>query len=175
MTPPRRTRLSRWATPVSREAAYLTPEAVEVDSSEFFQMIRRRVLFEDVQLVTRHQQFGLAYLFATGFFAFLFLGVGMMIGVMSPGDGWVAAAVFFVLGFLPLVMFVTRLIVRVDVITVYGKRSKVTVRYQFRKAKAREAYGSICAAARNAQRVRPATFPGSPAPPLPADVPLPPL
>lgn len=174
-TPPRRTRISRWATISTREAVYQTADGIEVDSSEQFELVRRRVLFEDVRLVTYHRQRGVAFLLATGIFALFFFAIGAFVASIGGGESWIAALIFFVMGFPALVAFGLRLALSVDVITVFGRRSKAVIRFGFRKRRAREVYGTICAAVRGAQRVRPATFPGSDAQPLPADVPLPPL
>lgn len=173
-TPPRRTRLSRWATLSTREAVYQTPDGIEVDSSEQFELIRRRVLFEDVRLVTYHRQRGVAYLLATGILALFFIVLGAFVASIGA-ESWGAAAIFFMMAFLALTAFGLRLVLGVEVITIFGRRSKAVIRFTFRKQRAREVYGTICAAVRNAQRVRPATSPGSAAQPLPADVPLPPL
>ncbi len=173
-TPPRRKRIGRWATISTRESVYQTPEGIEVDSSEQFELIRRRVLFEDVRLVTYHRMRGLAFLLTTGVLALFFIVMGGFVASVG-GESWTAALVFFLMGVPALIAFMLRLVFGVDVITVFGRRSKATIRFSFRKQRAREVYGTICAAARGAQRVRPATFPGSAAQPLPADVPLPPL
>ncbi|HEX7809508.1 MAG TPA: hypothetical protein VF608_12300 [Thermoanaerobaculia bacterium] len=174
-TQPRRTRISRWATISTREFVYQTPEGIEVDSSEQFELIRRRVLYEDVRLVTYHRERGFAFLFATGILTAFFIAIGVVISSIGGNDSWVAALIFFLIGLPALLAFMMRLIWGVDVITVFGRRSMAIIRIRLRKQRARELYGMICASARNAQRERPVTFPGSVAQPLPADVPLPPL
>jgi hypothetical protein len=174
-TPPRRTRISSWATLSTREAVYQTADGIEVDSSEQFELIRRRVLFEDVRLVTYHRWRGVAFLLTTGIFTLFFFTMGAVVASIGGGESWIAASVFFAMGLPALVAFGLRLALGVDIITVFGRRSKAVIRFSFRKRRAREAYGTICATVRGAQRVRPATFPGSDAQPLPADVPLPPL
>jgi hypothetical protein len=173
-TQPRRTRISRWATISTREMVFQTPEGIEVDSSEQFELIRRRVLYEDVRLVTFHRMRGFAFLFATGIMSVFFIAIGALISSLG-NDGWVAALIFFLIALPLLIAFMIRLIWGVDVITVFGRRSMAVIRIRLRKQRARELYGMICASARNAQRERPVTFPGSVAQPLPADVPLPPL
>lgn len=171
--PPRRVRLSRWATPVTREAAFQSADAVELDSSEFFQLTRRRVLFEDVRLVTLHRRRGIAYIVAMAAIALMFLAPAGII-VAATNDGWIAALFFVGIALFPLTFMMLRIILGIDVITVFGRRSKIAIRFQYRKRRAREVYGSLCAAIRNAQRERPATSPGSAGLPLPEGVPLPP-
>jgi len=179
MTPPRRNRIGKWTSLVARETAYVTADAVEVDSSEFFELVRRRVLFDDIRLVTLHRMRGTAYLLVTGIFALFLTTIAGVIAAIG-GDAWAAALVFFMFAALPLTLFILRLTFGVDVVTVFGRRSRVALRFQYRKERAREVYGMLCASAYNAQRVRtPAPMevsaPESAEPPLPPDVPLPPL
>ena len=62
-------------------------------------------------------------------------------------------AIFFgAFGLPALIAFLTRLLLGVDVVTVFGRRSKTNLRFALRKQRAREVYGTICAAVRNAQR-----------------------
>jgi hypothetical protein len=167
-----RTRLGRVITLSTRESIFQTAEGIEVDSVEQFELIRRRVLYEDVQLVTYHRERGLAFLLTTGIVAAFFIGLGLLIG--SIGSEMQGAAVFLVIGFVPLIAFLLRFMFGADVITVFGRRSRARLRFGVRKARARQVYGSICAAVRNAQRIRPTTMPGVTATPLPAGVPMPP-
>lgn len=173
-TPPRRKRIGRTTTLGSRETIYQTADGIEIDSAEQFELIRRRVLFEDVRLVTFHRRRGIAFLLVTGIFATFFIGFGGLIASIGGSESLTAMAIFFAMALPFVIAFFIRLTFGVDIITVFGRRSKATIRYAIRKQRARELYGEICARARAAQRVRP-TFPGSAAPPLPADVPLPPL
>ncbi|HET8798601.1 MAG TPA: hypothetical protein VFO89_12995 [Thermoanaerobaculia bacterium] len=170
--PPRK-RLSRWASISTREVAYQTVDGIEVDSSEQFELIRRRVLFEDVRLVTYHRQRGVLFPLLNGLFVLFCFAMAALVGSIGD-DGWIGALVFIAIGMPSLIALVLRLIYGVDVITVFGRRSRVSIRFSFRKQRAREVYGTLCAAARNAQRVR-ETAPQEAPPPLPADVPMPPL
>jgi hypothetical protein len=173
-TPARRTRIGRSATIGTRETVYQTPDGIEVDSAQQFEVVRQRVLYEDIRMVTYHRQRGVAFLVTTGILSLFMIFMGVAVASIG-GDSWIGALIFFAIALPVMIGFLLRAVLSVDIITVYGRRSKAVIRFPFRKVRARELYGTICAAARSAQRVRPATFPGSAAQPLPADVPLPPL
>ena len=182
MIDPNRTLLGKWSSPLNRVRVYQTPDGLDVETHEHFEVANTRVFYEDVQLVTIHREYGTLYLTLTGLFSFGFL---LLFGYMaSLGEaGIVVGAVFFILIGLPFtVAFLTRAFWGVDVITVFGRRSKATLRFKFRKRHAREVYGKICALVRAAQRV---TLPPegregnvtpaeSLAPPIPDSVLLPP-
>src|ERR1051326_7581726 len=53
---------------------------------------------------------------------------------------------------LALVLGVTRLLMQVEVVTVFGRRSKAAVRYVYRKAFARQTFNELCANVAAAQR-----------------------
>jgi hypothetical protein len=171
---PRRKRLCRTSSLASREFVYQTADGIEVDTAEQFDLVRRRVLFEDVRLVTFHRRRGFAFLLVTGLFAGFFIFFGGLIASLGGNGSFEGAATFFAMAAPFLIAFFLRVIFGVDVITVFGRRSKAVIRFSFRKQRARTLYGEICAAARAAQRVRPATMPGANANPLASEVPMPP-
>src|SRR5687768_9094741 len=102
-------------------------------------------------MVTIHREIGPPYLFIMGSVAFFFLAIAMLI-VSVNVDAWPAALVFAVFGFPALVAFLMRLLLGVDVVTIFGRRSKASIRFTLRKKRAREVYGAICAAVRSAHR-----------------------
>lgn len=167
-----RTLVNRSRTALGTDTVYLTPDGVDVDASQAYTVVRRRVLFDDVSLVTLHHERGVAFLVATGAFGTFFLALSIFM-VAVNFDMWPAAIPFFAIG-LPIFMaFLLRLAMGRSVVTVFGRRSRAVLRFGvFRSARAREIYGQLCAAVRRAQsRV---TAEESPERPLPADVPLPP-
>ena len=170
---PNRVLVCKWATIVAREKVYQTPEGLEIETNEHYEVSERRVFFEDVQLVTYHRERGKLYLGLTGAFSFGFLALILYLSTL--GDAALAVgAVFGTMFGLPfLIAFLVRAFFGVDVITVFGRRSKAAIRFRIRKRRAREVYGQICAAVRAAQR---AIIPAeSPEPPLPDSAfPLPP-
>jgi len=148
---PRRTFLARRTGLGSIERVYRTRDAIEVDELEGYDVTRRRVLFDEVFLVTHHQEVGWAFVFAM-------LGVLTVTGFMTA----VVAVVDFkngvamgLLTVLPLVALVAlRLILRLDIVTVHGPRSKARIPFWFRKDRAREVYRLVARLAREHQERR---------------------
>jgi hypothetical protein len=103
-------------------------------------------------MVTIHREMGPLYLFIMGSVAAFFLGIAMVI-VGANVDLWPAALLFVLLGSPALVAFLVRLLLGVDVVTIFGRRSKASIGFTWRKRRAREVYGAICAAVRSAHRV----------------------
>lgn len=180
---PGRTLLGKWTGPLqlTKVTIWQTPEGFDVESNEHFEVANTRVFYDDVQLVTYHREYGALYLLITGFVS---LGFLLLMGVIAslPREAWVVAVVFGVMGSPFMIAFLLRAAFGVDVVTIFGRRSKARLRYRFRKKKAREVYGHVCAAVRNAQRItmqqQAAMQPPpaeSPAPPLPDSVFPPPL
>jgi hypothetical protein len=172
-----RTLMNHSRTAVGVDTVFLTPDGVDVASSSLFQITRRRVLFDDVSFVTIHHERGVAFLVATGAFGTFFTALAIFIVAVSF-DTWPMAVPFLLIGFPLFVAFLLRLAMGRSVVTVFGRRSRATLRFGiFRSARAREVYGQLCSAVRRAQNVATGFSPSrpeSPAPPLPADVPLPP-
>lgn len=136
----------------SRATIYQTPDALEIEVNEQYEVALKRVLFDDVLMVTIHREKGAVYLAITAMIALLFLGIGILIVSISV-DAWPAAIIFAAFGLPALIALLVRLLLGVDVITVFGRRSKTDLRFALRKQRAREVYGTICAAVRSAQRV----------------------
>jgi hypothetical protein len=170
-----RTLVHRSRTALGTETAYLTADGIDVDSSQNYEVIRRRVFFDDVSFVTLHRERGLAFLIATAAFGVFFLAMAIFI-VSINVDSWPVAVPFFVVGGPLFLAFLLRLALGRAVVTVWGRRSRAVLRFSvFRSGKARLVYGQLCSAVRRAQSAAANVSPSeSPAPPLPEDVPLPP-
>jgi hypothetical protein len=167
-----RTLLHRSRTLLGTDAAFLTTDGIDVDSSQNYEVIRRRVFFDDVALVTLHRERGLAFLLTTGAFGTFFLAMAIFVVALNV-EAWQVALPFAILGAPAFLAFLLRLAVGRAVVTVWGRRSRAVLRFGiFRSGKAGRVYGQICAAVRRGQNA--VNVPESPAPPLPADVPLPP-
>ena len=167
-----RTLLRRSRGLVGSDATFLTREGLDVDSTQNYEIVRRKVFFDDVHLVTLHRERGIAYLVINGLFGAFFLGVAILI-VAIDTDGWPWALPFLAAGLAFLIAFLIRLSMGRDVITVFGRRSKAVLRFgSFGKDRAREVYGQICAAVRRGQSALPETAPA--AAELSGDVPMPP-
>jgi len=146
MTPPKRRFLGRYNTAITRHSVYASDAAIEVDQQENFKIIRKRVFFEDVLLVTQHDRVGiLAVMFSLGFAAFL-----MLIGAIAGGRwGWAFgtfAVLFLIYGLL-------RIRIKESIITIFGRRSKARIRFSMRRARAQRLYEEICDLVRTAQEV----------------------
>jgi uncharacterized integral membrane protein len=142
----------------SRATIYQGTDALEIEVNERYEIVEKRVLFDDVLMVTLHREKGIFYLILTALIALFFLGIAILI-VSINVDAWPAAVIFAIFGLPSLIAFLTRLLLGVDVVTVFGRRSKTDLRFALRKQRARAAYGTICAAVRNAQRVAVAESP----------------
>ena len=170
-----RTLLRRSRTLLGTDAVFLTSDGLDVDASQNYEVILRRVFFDDVTLVTLHHERGVTFLLTTAAFGVFFLALAIFI-VAVNFNAWLGALPFFILGAPSFVAFLLRLAIGRDVVTVFGRRSRAVLRFGvFRSQRAREVYGQICAAVRRAQSVSAAASPESPARPLPPNVPLPPL
>jgi hypothetical protein len=138
--------LGRYNTAITRHAVYATDAAIEIDQQENFKIVRKRVFFEDVLLVTQHDRVGiLAVMFSLGFAAFL-----MLIGAISGGPSGFVLGTFAVA---VLIYGLTRIRVKESIITVFGRRSKARIRFTMRRAHAQRLYEEICELVRAAQEV----------------------
>lgn len=143
--------IGKYRTMVTRELVFETPEGLEIESRDQYDVSRKRVLYEDVVLVTFHRETGVVFLVVTGVFLLFFFGIAALL--MRAGEGGQGAGAFFAILGLPfLFAFAVRLLFKVDVVTVFGRRSKAMMRFTFRKQTARQLYGSICARVRQVHR-----------------------
>ena len=87
MTPAPRTKLGRNVGVMTRELIFETADAIEVDSREGYDVVRKRVLFEEVLLVTIHRAYGVAYVVVLLLLSLLFgiLAVGFQFGAHEAG------------------------------------------------------------------------------------------
>lgn len=170
MAAPRRVLLGKGSSLSSRHRVFRTPDAIEVEEAEGYDVTRRRVWLDEVLLVTYHRTVGWAFVAVMLAFMGIFGFFGFIVLVVNPSAqsaGYLAA---LLLPFaIPLAL---RLLLRVDVVTVYGRRTKAEMQFWFRKAQARQIYQQVCRLARERQQ-RLRTAPGTrrPAPPPPPPVP----
>lgn len=145
-----------------RMQVFLTPDGLEVDVTDHFEIRRQRVFFDEVQLVLLHRQRG------GGPVPWVFAGLAAMSGLMALPfsfdsdlrNGCLAVASVFALFAAAGFTLTSR------VVTVYGKRARARIRY-WRAGKAHEVYEEICRAAAAAQPPRSEALP----PPLPPSSP----
>jgi len=147
MTPAKRKLLGRNAGVMLREIVYETPDAIESEAHEGYEVTRKRVLFEEVLLVTIHREVGLPYVITMAIAAAIFGGIAIL-GRREP-----AIAISFAILALPfLIGCLVRLVLKLDYVSVFGRRSKAAMRFSLRKRRAREVYGRICSRALEVQR-----------------------
>jgi hypothetical protein len=171
---PARTRLGSTARAFGRESVYELPDGIEIESTENYEVIRRRVLFEDVLLITYHREIGFWFVLLNGLVGAFFLLMGVVIvSVQRSGSVWPFLTPWLVMAFPFLLAASLRAILGVEVISIFGRRSKAQIRITFRKQRAREIYGRILARVRQAQRALESEVAESAAAAMP-QVPLPP-
>jgi hypothetical protein len=170
----RRTFLARRVGLSSVERIYRTRDAIEVDELEGYDVTRRRVLFDEVLLVTLHKEVGwpfvvllLVLLTFAGFFTLIAAAISAKAAVAST-----------VLVILPLIaLLVLRLALRVDIITVQSRRTRARIPFWFNKERAGEVFRLVTRLAREAQakvtRARAAAPVPGVAPPSPPPAPPP--
>jgi hypothetical protein len=147
MTPGKRKLLGRNAGVMLRETVYETADAIECEAREGYDVSRKRVLFEEVLLVTIHREVGTLYVMTMAAAAVIFAGVALL-ARREP-----AFAIPFGILALPfLIGCVVRLVLKLDYVSVFGRRSKAVMRFSLRKRRAREVYGRICSRALEVQR-----------------------
>ena len=150
---PARTRIGTSAHVFGRESVYELPDGIEIESTENYEVIRRRVLFEDVLLVTYHREIGFWFILLTGLVGGFFLLMGVIIvNTQRSSSIWPFLTPWLVMAFPFLLAAALRAVLGVEVISIFGRRSKAQIRFTFRKARAREVYGRILARVRQAHR-----------------------
>jgi hypothetical protein len=171
-----RRQIARYTGMATRERAYETSDGIEIESNEGYEVSCRRVFYDDIVLVTYHRQLGALFMVLNGLLVAFIMGITFLIAATSrSGEALDALIPGLIMASPSGIALILRLLFRVDVINVYGRRSMATLRYSFRKGKAREVYGRICARARQAQRdAAPTPAPSeSFAPPMPPEPALP--
>jgi len=144
---------------------------LEIDENSIVEIERTRVYFDDVLGITYHRQANIVFLIGMGFLGLMFGGIALLI-LASEGEK-VAAAIFAFVAAPFLVLFFVGLILKLDVITVFGKRTMAVIRFGFRKARAREIYRDLTQKIRACQEKTAAAQPKPPPapatePPLPS-------
>jgi hypothetical protein len=147
-TLPSRTLLGTFSGIATRARIYRTDAAIEIDELDSFEVLRRRVFFDDILLITRHREPGLAFVMA------------MAAGVIACGvlaviffhESAIAAAALGIGALAFAAAFVLRLWLQLDVVTIFGRRTNAQLRYWFRKELARRTFDDLAERARAAQQ-----------------------
>jgi len=131
---------------------YRAPDAIEVEESEGVDVRRRRILLDEVLMVTQHRERGVAFVISMTALAFLFSVLALIVRTNSPDA---ALGVFAVLALPFLIALIWRLAFGVDVVTVFGRRSRVALRYSPVRGRGPDIYRRLCRLALQAQRSPP--------------------
>jgi hypothetical protein len=131
-----------------RQRIYGLPDFLEVEELEGYDVTRRRVLLDEVLLVTYHQVFGWAFLAAMAALLTIFGFLSALIAIANVSGG---LFVFALTGLPAAMALVLRLALRLDVVTVFGKRTKAEIHFWFRKSRARQVYREVCRRAKDRQ------------------------
>jgi hypothetical protein len=135
------------------ELVYQTADGFEIRRSDHYRTEELRVFYDDVMLVTIHREVGALYVTFTSLVSLFFLTFAAIF-LLVDDDTWPAAVMFAGLAAPFVIALLLRLLLKMDVITIFGRRSTARMRFGFRKQRAREVYGQVCAAVRQAQRRR---------------------
>lgn len=146
--PPLRTLLGTWTDIGTWQRVYETAEAVEVDESNGFLGTRRRVFYDEVLLVTHHSAIGWAMAVLAAVVASL---IAFAAGIAALAGQPKATVVIFLFTLPPVAFIIARLAVKMDCVTIYGRRSRARVCFWLRKGRSRSAFQRICARVRHAQ------------------------
>jgi len=133
-----------------RENVYETDDGIEVSATDQYELSRKRVLFEDIVLITYHRELGWAFLSAQTLIAVIFIAVAAV--TYAAKGGVIAAAIIASFALPSVIAILVRMAYQVDVISIFGRRSRATLRFSFRKRRAREIYGRLCARTRQTQK-----------------------
>jgi len=143
----------------TRDTVHQSAEGLDVSSSRGFALHDRRLLYDDVQLVTLHTDRGIWYLVLTGLFGATLIALAIFIVALDT-DAWPVALPIFLFGLPAMLAFLFRLAVGRETVTIHGRRSKAILRFGGRKKrKARAVYGQVCSLVRRAQSTNPAATP----------------
>jgi uncharacterized membrane protein len=145
-------------------------DGLEVDEINLAIIERTRVYFDDVLGITFHQVVGMGFLIFAGICS-LFFGVAS-VSAFSDGNA-VAGTVLLIVALSFGAIFLLRAVLKVSVITVYGKRTMACVKFPMRTAHARRVYEDLARKIGTCQDRAAAEAPPPPVPPAP-DLPLPP-
>jgi hypothetical protein len=150
MTNPSKAFVGSRTTLATRERVFETDDAIVVETTDQYELSRKHVLFEDILLITFHREIGWTFvMLQIAIIAFVGIVGGLMFAANAPARAVAIAGAFA----LPsAIAIVVRLIFKVDVVSVFGRRSRAAIPFSFRKKRARELYGHLCARTRQTRR-----------------------
>ena len=124
-----------------RQRVYMREDCVEIDELDHYDITRWRVYFEDVLAVTRHKIYGWSFVVAMCLINALLLLI--MFAVSASGGGSIGALIMLIIAAPFLLLLILRLVLRVDIITVCGRRTRAEMQFFLRKGKARRVFEDL--------------------------------
>jgi hypothetical protein len=147
-----------------RRKVFLVDGALEVDEDLNYDIERRRVYFDDVLAITYHRVLGGLHV---GALAFCMVVFGLAALGFWSEDELVAAGVFLGIAAVFLALAIVRLILGIDVITVYGRRTRARMKFGWAKARARRTFQELVDLVRARQSEAAQAIAPAPPPPMP--------
>jgi len=151
MTTPAKTLIGKDNGLATRGRVYETEDAIVAETSDQYELSRKSVLFEDILLITYHREIGWTFIVVQSVVIFFVL---LVAGITYAANGpFLSVAIIAAFAIPSIIALIVRLIFKVDVISIFGRRSRAAIRFSFRKKHARELYGRLCYRTRQKQRV----------------------
>ena len=169
MTPSPRRHLGNLISFGDRSAVFLCSDRVEIDQFEGYDVETKRVFFSDVLLITRHSQYSRWGLWLTG----ISTVIGLLIWLFSLDSPYSTSWVAFLVAFAPNLPFLALFMIPYVRVTVFGKRTKATMSWHFRHARAAAVYAELVALVEQAQARERAELAGRAAPMVAVPLPTP--
>jgi hypothetical protein len=172
-SPNERRLLGTERTLADRSRVYRIEEGLEVDLVDSYNIRRRRVFFDEVQLVTLHSRRGSLWPVVL----LTLLAAGALLSARALQNEGPAGTILFVAAFGIGVLAIAAAVFPVWVVTVFGKRTRARMQFN-RQRKAQSVYAEMCGAAASAQetvrQLSAELSPSGPPPGMPPPLPEPP-
>jgi hypothetical protein len=144
-----------------RQHVYLTADALEIDQVDGYDVTRRRVFLNDVELITLHQErrWGLAV--TLWVVAGLVAAPGAVAVLIASEHGnfdrvlWVVLGIFGIPAVVVALVGLVPLLVPTPVLSVFGRRTKAMMRFTWRPLRALGMRDRLVAAVTAAQAAPP--------------------
>ena len=153
---------------IGYRAVFEIDDGLEVDEVNMAVIERTRVYYDDVLGITFHRAQGAGFLITTA------LG-GLVFGLLSVSafvdHDAVPGAILACVSLAFILVFLLRMVLKVGVVMVFGKRTMACMRFPMRTGHAQRVYADLSEKIRACQAKAAAA---QPAPPPPPETPLPP-
>jgi hypothetical protein len=148
-----------------RQRTCRTRDYLEIDSTDGYDVIRRRIFYDDILLVTVHSARRWLPAIAAGVLALACLALAFAL----RSEVWLAALALFLCSLGCLLFAVLCLVLTAQTVTVFGKRTRAQMRFWPNAERGREVYLLVCRLARERQAQSASPPQAQPAAAAPAD------